>query len=154
MVVNVASFPKLQEAVRFSKWSHSWKMHGLWCQPELRLSLHQNQAITPCCRVTIPSIHFYPANMRLGKLWRRRASRFALSSMNGLKAGSHGLVWKMRDPTKQPSPQLNSQCPFPCHLLTSLQPALNPHMVRFRVCLDKNWKFQCRKRKRNKFPLT
>jgi len=57
--------------------------------------------------------------------------------MNGQKAEIHGLVWKMRDPTKQHSPPLNSQYPFLC-LLIYLQPALSPHIVRMRFNFGKD----------------
>lgn len=129
-VENIASLLKHQEATRVSKWSHSWKTHGRWCQQEFPPFPHQNQVIIPCCRIVILSIHFYLMNMHLEKLWRKRASLFDPFSMNGLRAGIHGPVWKTRDPTKQPSPQLNSQYPFLCHLPTSLPRALNRRTVR------------------------
>lgn len=137
-VVNISSFLKLREAAKFSKWSHnSWKTHGLWCLTMLPLFLRQNQATIPCCIVITLKTRFYLVNMHQKRTWRRRVSLFDPFSMNGQKAGIHGLVWKMRDLTKQLSPQLNFQYPFPC-LLISLQRALSPHMVRMRFNFGKN----------------
>lgn len=137
-VVNISSFLKLQEAAKCSKWSlNSWKTRGLWCLTKLPLFLHQNQVMIPCCIVITPKTRFYLVNLHQKSTWRRRVSVFDLSSTNGQKTEIHGLVWKMRDLTKQLSPQLNFQYPFPC-LLISLQPALSLHMVRMRFNFGKD----------------